>query len=470
MTMFEDLGVDAISALGDINGEFDKSKATMESINEIKYDDFGSAIEGIKRQLDTNILIPLGESLLPILEDVAKWIAENLSNMDFSFIENLNVSLGSMSDTLTNLLPLLVGVASAFTSFKVITTVQSAITTFTSALTAAGGASALFASVMATLTAPIALVVGAIGGLTAALVYLYQNNETVRASLDECWERIKEMFSSVCDAIMAIVDAFVDAFNTLWDKYGESITEVAIEVWELIVKVFETAIELITDIFNVFSKAFQGDWKGCWEAVKDLVSDAWDNICSLIGEFLDLVITSIVNWGLSLFTAGQSAFEALKQGIGEVWDSITEWFEGAIKDPIGTIESIGSDLYNAGVEIFTSLWDGIKSVWDGISSWVEDKVNWIADKVTFWNNSQDSMDGSHRTGLNEVPFDGYKAILHKGEMVLTQAEANRYRKNQQTQQIITQTLDTSNLESKIDKVIQAVVNIPRLQKINANMA
>lgn len=43
-------------------------------------------------------------------------------------------------------------------------------------------------------------------------------------------------------------------------------------------------------------------------------------------------------------------------------------------------------------------------------------------------------DGSHRTGLQEVPFDGYRAILHKGEMVLTQPEAERYKKGQRRKQ------------------------------------
>ena len=38
-------------------------------------------------------------------------------------------------------------------------------------------------------------------------------------------------------------------------------------------------------------------------------------------------------------------------------------------------------------------------------------------------------DGSHRTGLKEVPYDGYMAELHRGEMVLTAAEAKRYQKN-----------------------------------------
>ena len=39
-----------------------------------------------------------------------------------------------------------------------------------------------------------------------------------------------------------------------------------------------------------------------------------------------------------------------------------------------------------------------------------------------------SADGSHRTGLREVPFDGYTAILHKGEAILTQPETDRYEK------------------------------------------
>ena len=44
--------------------------------------------------------------------------------------------------------------------------------------------------------------------------------------------------------------------------------------------------------------------------------------------------------------------------------------------------------------------------------------------------SDGGSDGSHRTGLRTVPFDNYSAALHKGEMVLTQPEADRYRKGE----------------------------------------
>ena len=36
-------------------------------------------------------------------------------------------------------------------------------------------------------------------------------------------------------------------------------------------------------------------------------------------------------------------------------------------------------------------------------------------------------DGSHATGLAQVPFDGYKAILHKDEAVLTARQSNALR-------------------------------------------
>ena len=43
--------------------------------------------------------------------------------------------------------------------------------------------------------------------------------------------------------------------------------------------------------------------------------------------------------------------------------------------------------------------------------------------------SQFDAYGAHRDGLDNVPIDGYKAILHSGEAVLTRDEAQKYRAN-----------------------------------------
>lgn len=91
-----------------------------------------------------------------------------------------------------------------------------------------------------------------------------------------------------------------------------------------------------------------------------------------------------------------------------------------------------NDMYNAGRSIFQGLFDGIAGVWGSIYNWVVEKVNWLSDRLSFWNSSQSKMsaNGSHATGLEYVPFDGYRAILHKGERVLTAEQAKEADKGQ----------------------------------------
>ena len=88
----------------------------------------------------------------------------------------------------------------------------------------------------------------------------------------------------------------------------------------------------------------------------------------------------------------------------------------------------------------------MKSIWDSITGWIDDSINWIEDKVKFWKkeakkvkaakraaeDDDDEPDGSHRNGLDYVPYDGYRAELHKGERVLTAEEAKNYNRGGNT--------------------------------------
>lgn len=71
-----------------------------------------------------------------------------------------------------------------------------------------------------------------------------------------------------------------------------------------------------------------------------------------------------------------------------------------------------------------------------------------------------AADGSHANGLDRVPFDGYRAILHKDEAVLTRAQASAWRGGG---------MDTSRLEAKLDSLLavmsQVVANTGRNQTV-----
>lgn len=71
--------------------------------------------------------------------------------------------------------------------------------------------------------------------------------------------------------------------------------------------------------------------------------------------------------------------------------------------------------------------DGKSSIVNAITKAIRDAIRVAKDEAGM---GDGGSDGSHRTGLREVPFDGYRAILHKGERVLTQPEADRYRRGE----------------------------------------
>ena len=87
------------------------------------------------------------------------------------------------------------------------------------------------------------------------------------------------------------------------------------------------------------------------------------------------------------------------------------------------------DFNDVGKALTDGVAEGIK---DGKSSIVNAIVKAIRDAIKAAKDEagmgDGGSDGSHRTGLREVPFDGYRAILHKGERVLTQPEAERYKR------------------------------------------
>jgi hypothetical protein len=115
---------------------------------------------------------------------------------------------------------------------------------------------------------------------------------------------------------------------------------------------------------------------------------------------------------LNDFNAAVSLIEALAgsatgiQAQGATWQNALESFANSIRAGIDAIASLNGLNVNVSANVSASA---------GAAAEAGDAGGTPA------------ADGSHAMGLNYVPFDGYRAILHKGETVLTAAEARVWR-------------------------------------------
>ncbi len=195
--------------------------------------------------------------------------------------------------------------------------------------------------------------------------------------------------------IQAVIQAFFDniklfiaELQAFWDEHGEQISRAVSIVWEHIKEAVESAMKIIKGAIDLVMGIISGDWERVWNGFKAILEGAFE----LIEKALDIALNALV----------------------------------------GILKGATRLFFNAGKAMFQGVWDGMKSVWSSITNWVNDKVKWLTDKLAFWRKSEKEMssggssraDGSHAGGLAYVPFDGYRAILHKGERVLT-AEENQ---------------------------------------------
>jgi hypothetical protein len=94
------------------------------------------------------------------------------------------------------------------------------------------------------------------------------------------------------------------------------------------------------------------------------------------------------------------------------------------------LSPLAADLINFGADAIGALVDWLKSAVENTKAayeWLRKFFDFEARESRRHELLPGPVDGSHASGLRYVPFDGYTAELHKGEMVLTAAQADRIR-------------------------------------------
>lgn len=232
------------------------------------------------------------------------------------------------------------------------------------------------------------------------LVNTLTSPENLNKMLDAAIVLVEEIVFGLIDAIPKLVDAAIQLIMNL----VAFITDPG-----NLAKLLGMCVTLIVTIMNGLIDAIPQLVTAAIEIIIQLVSFLQDpaNRQMLVGAALSIVVAIAGGLVKAVYKLNEAAVEMGKE--------------------IGN-KLVNTDWGKVARDVINKLLNGLKNAWKNIASWFSNAWNSLFNKDVSVS-SNGSVKG-YATGLNYVPYDEFPAILHRGEAVLTAAEARVWRKGQ----------------------------------------
>jgi phage-related protein len=307
----------------ELSGALGESAGTTDAMASAMMDGFGGSIEQLKSTADV-FMVQIGkliaEYLLPLIKSLTSLLTW-LTGLD----DGTKRIIITVAAIVAAIGPLLIIIGTLMSSIGSIMTwapiISGAIATFTGTLLPAlsAGLSGLFATLMAN---PFVLIIVAIAALVAAVIHLWNTNEEFRDTVIACWERVKEAFSGLFEALGELLEVlgikfqgFGEAVSVIWDALCQFLAPVLEFALETITEHLEAALQVLTGLLEIFSGIFSGDWEKIWQGVADFLDGIWQMMTSgAFGWGADLV-SNLIAGITSMLSGLWNTMKNLAQGI-----------------------------------------------------------------------------------------------------------------------------------------------------------
>ena len=254
-------------------------------------------------------------------------------------------------------------------------------------------------------------------------------------------ELLPDLITGAEGLLGGLADALPDLLLTLLDNLPQLVSA-AVTIAGKIFNGLKTAIpELLGGIWERIDTALsESEFGDQWQTIKDTVAEnvdkikeKWDELkekaqplIDKVGEIKDKFVDWVTSpeFQASVFNAITTAIDDVGTAIGNVMGGIQFILDNAQAawDALGGGASPAAKAILSAFSPVTSLFSGLAGKISGLFSGLS--------IPNFGSILGSLLGGQHAIGADYIPYNGYPAILHRGEAVLTAREADEWRRGQ----------------------------------------
>lgn len=368
-----------VNAVGNADGAAAQIAATMNNNAKGGAIQLQSAIEGLSISVGSvflPILAQMAQGLAGIVGDMAKW-AQTHQGVVIALMAVAGAIAAVVLAGLTlNVVITAIGAFDAAMKLLTITTEagtqvtlaqMAALKLHAAATRIAAAAQAAFNAVMS--ANPIALVVLAVVALVAALVYLYNNNETVRSAIISAWNSIKSAavavwnsiaptISAAWGAIKAAAQAGITFLQGIWttiQPYVSAFGSFLISALSGLIGVIGTVLSVAVTIVGGILQGIIAIFGAVFSVVVTVVSVAFTVISAVISAAIT-VISAIISVLAPIFSAVWTVITVAAKVAFIVISTVIFAAIAVIRGILQVLVAIATAVWNAIVMAAQAAW------------------------------------------------------------------------------------------------------------------
>lgn len=311
-SLWEDLTPRVVTSLSTQSKAIDKNRESMKKMMDVKYDSLESALSSLWRTIQTDVLQPIGNMLIPYVELAIDKVGD--------FVDWWNKLGTSTQQTIVKFGMIAAAVGPALLAFgKVSSGIGGLIKNFGSVagiITKVSGASG-FSGLATMLTGPVGI---AISAVAAGAVLVYQNWDRIAPIVDKIKDRFLSFWETVQPSLQMFMDFAGNVASYISENFGPVIQEVFQYTGDFIVGIFDgigsvidTFLDLLEGVITFLTGVFTGDWEKAWKGITDMVGTIFGGVADLVKTPINAVI-NIVNGAID--------------GINSIHFTVPEWVPG----------------------------------------------------------------------------------------------------------------------------------------------